>query len=109
MHCQHVDTPSSCQLHTQLYGTPARHHNPRGKGLTTDPPTHPPPHPHPCSAGMQPACQAYRAVLAQLHAAPYAVQAAAFWAIEACYNQAWAEVLQNGTAELYKEFAHRWV
>jgi hypothetical protein len=57
---------------------------------------------------MQPACQAYRAVLAQLHSAPYAVQAAAFWAIEACYNQAWAEVLQNGTAELYKEFAHRW-
>lgn len=57
---------------------------------------------------MQPACQAYRAVLSQLHSAPYAVQAAAFWAIEACYNQAWAKVLNDGTAELYKEFAHRW-
>jgi len=57
---------------------------------------------------MQPACQAYRAVLAQLHSAPYAVQAAAFWAIEACYNQSWAKVLQDGAAEEYKEFAHRY-
>lgn len=59
------------------------------------------------NTGMQPACQAYRAVLAQLHNAPYAIQAAAFWAIEACYNQAWAKVLNDGTAEAYKEFAHR--
>jgi hypothetical protein len=47
--------------------------------------------------------------MAKLHSAPYAVQATAFWAIEACYNQAWAKVLNDGKEELYKEFAHRWV
>lgn len=60
------------------------------------------------NTGMQPACQAYRAAMAKLHSAPYAIQATAFWAIEACYNQAWAKVLNDGTAEQYKEFAHRW-
>jgi hypothetical protein len=45
--------------------------------------------------------------MAKLHSAPYAIQATAFWAIEACYNQAWAKVLNDGTAEQYKEFAHR--
>lgn len=60
------------------------------------------------NTGMQPACQAYRAAMAALRTEPYAIQATAFWAIEACYHQAWAKVLKDGTAELYKEFAQRW-
>lgn len=36
---------------------------------------------------MQPACKEYTGFLAELNSAPYAVQAAAFWAMEAIYNQ----------------------
>jgi hypothetical protein len=42
-----------------------------------------------------------------LHSAPYALQATAFWAIEKCYNQAWGSVLDRGTEGLYKEYGHR--
>jgi thiaminase/transcriptional activator TenA len=37
---------------------------------------------------------------------PYAVQAAAFWAIELAYNQAWQ--LPGPMAKPYDEFAERW-
>ncbi len=43
----------------------------------------------------------------ELHSAPYAIQAAAFWAIEKCYNEAWGRVLNKGTAAEYKQYAHR--
>jgi hypothetical protein len=36
---------------------------------------------------MQPTCREYTAFLDSLRAQPYAVQAAAFWAMEAIYNQ----------------------
>lgn len=39
------------------------------------------------AAAMQPACAEYAGFLKSLMTQPYAVQAAAFWAMEACYNQ----------------------
>lgn len=60
------------------------------------------------ATGMQAACAEYRALLAELHAAPYAVKAAAFWAAELCYNSAWRQVLHTGTDERYREFGARW-
>ena len=36
--------------------------------------------------GMHDVCRRYRALMTDWHAAPYAVKAAAFWAIEAVYN-----------------------
>ena len=41
-----------------------------------------------------------------LTAAPYAVQATAFWAIEAAYNQGWQ--LPGTMPSPYAEFADRW-
>eukprot|EP00882_Tetradesmus_deserticola_P026017 GHRQ01028623.1.p2 GENE.GHRQ01028623.1~~GHRQ01028623.1.p2 ORF type:complete len:208 (+),score=93.15 GHRQ01028623.1:682-1305(+) len=58
--------------------------------------------------GMQPACVAYCQFLQQLHGEPYAIKAVAFWAIEACYHQAWSSVLQNATSAELKEYSHRW-
>jgi hypothetical protein len=57
---------------------------------------------------MQPACREYTAFLASLHARPYAVQAAAFWAMEAVYNQAWTRVGEGLADEKYREFVERW-
>lgn len=58
--------------------------------------------------GMQPTCQAYRALLLQLKSAPYATQAVAMWAMELAYHTAWARVLHHGSAPQYREFGDRW-
>ncbi|GBF96417.1 hypothetical protein Rsub_09216 [Raphidocelis subcapitata] len=57
---------------------------------------------------MQPACKEYTAFLSSLHAQPYSVQAAAFWAMEAVYNQAWSRVGEGLADERYREFVERW-
>lgn len=57
---------------------------------------------------MQPACREYTGFLDSLHAQPYAVQAAAFWAMEAIYNQAWTGVGEGLKAPEYAEFVDRW-
>ncbi|KXZ50549.1 hypothetical protein GPECTOR_16g724 [Gonium pectorale] len=71
-------------------------------------------------AELQPACRAYRDLMAELQygpggaaatggsgGAPYAVKAAAFWAIEACYNTAWGGLLGR-TGPEYSEYVSRW-
>jgi hypothetical protein len=60
------------------------------------------------SAGMQPACVAYRQFMQELHSEPYAIKAVAFWAIEACYHQAWSSVLNNAASAELREYSHRW-
>jgi thiaminase/transcriptional activator TenA len=54
---------------------------------------------------MSETCTRYRAFLQSLHTAPYAVQAAAFWAMERAYNESWSS-LGNLHAD-YQEFADR--
>ena len=54
----------------------------------------------------QPTCIAYCEFMESLTAAPYAVQATAFWAIEAAYNQGWQ--LPGAMLPPYAEFADRW-
>lgn len=56
--------------------------------------------------GRQPICQAYCDFMSRLGDESYAVQATAFWAIEAVYNRAWQ--LPEPVAEPYREFADRW-
>lgn len=53
-----------------------------------------------------PACVEYCALMRGLHEAPYAVQAAAFWAIERAYNEAWQR--PGPMKPPYDEFADRW-
>ena len=62
------------------------------------------------TTAMQPACEEYTAFLAELRSAatPYAVKAAAFWAMEAVYNEAWARVGEGLKDEAYREFVDRW-
>lgn len=57
---------------------------------------------------VQPSCQEYRAFLTSLTHQPYAVQAAAFWAMEACYNQSWSGVGEGLADPKYQEFVDRW-
>jgi thiaminase len=54
----------------------------------------------------QAVCQRYCQFLDGLSTEPYVVQATAFWAIEAVYNQAWQ--LAAPVAAPYDEFANRW-
>lgn len=58
-------------------------------------------------AGLQGACQQYRALMARLVGQPYAVALTAFWAVEWSYNQAWSSILGSVPPE-YQEFADRW-
>ncbi len=51
-------------------------------------------------------CTDYRAFMRGLYDAPYAVQAAAFWAIERAYNEAWQR--PGPMKPPYDEFADRW-
>jgi len=57
-------------------------------------------------APMQPACRRYVEFMEFLAAEHYAIQATAFWAIEAAYNQAWQ--LPGPMKAPYDEFAERW-
>lgn len=54
----------------------------------------------------QATCQTYCEFMRSLAAAPYAVQATAFWAIELAYNQGWQR--HSPMPEPYTEFADRW-
>ncbi len=56
--------------------------------------------------GRQPICRSYCEFMSNLAGETYAVQATAFWAIEAVYNRAWQ--LPEPVAEPYREFAERW-
>lgn len=53
-----------------------------------------------------PTCTEYCEFMASLASAPYAVQATAFWAIEAAYNQGWQS--PGAMPPPYAEFADRW-
>ena len=55
---------------------------------------------------MQESCRRYGQFMEDMAQEPYAVQAAAFWAIELAYNQAWQ--LPGQMAKPYDEFAERW-
>ncbi len=44
----------------------------------------------------------------EMAAAPYAVSATAFWAMELAYNRAWAEVAARATSDVYRTYATRW-
>lgn len=54
----------------------------------------------------QPTCLKYCGFMENLATASYAVQATAFWAIEAAYNQGWQ--LPGTMRPPYTEFADRW-
>ena len=54
----------------------------------------------------QPSCQEYCEFMASLGTQPYALQAVAFWAIEAAYNQAWRG--HSPMPQPYTEFGDRW-
>jgi len=54
----------------------------------------------------QPTCREYCHLMASAGHQPYAVQALAFWAIEAAYNQAWKG--HSPMPEPYTEFGDRW-
>jgi formylaminopyrimidine deformylase / aminopyrimidine aminohydrolase len=58
------------------------------------------------SAPKQPTCTEYCQFMGDLASSPYAVQATAFWAIEASYNQGWQ--LPGAMPDPYTEFADRW-
>jgi thiaminase/transcriptional activator TenA len=58
------------------------------------------------NAAKQPTCIEYCDYMASLATAPYPVQATAFWAIEAAYNQGWQ--LPGHMVPPYDEFANRW-
>lgn len=51
-------------------------------------------------------CATYCDYMQSLATAPYAVQATAFWAIEAAYNQGWRQ--PGKMVSPYDEFADRW-
>jgi thiaminase/transcriptional activator TenA len=53
-----------------------------------------------------PTCTEYCGYMASLALTPYAVQATAFWAIEAAYNQGWQN--PGHMVPPYDEFADRW-
>lgn len=55
---------------------------------------------------QQPTCVEYCTYMASLASTPYPVQATAFWAIEAAYNQGWQN--PGKMASPYDEFADRW-
>ncbi len=55
---------------------------------------------------MQESCRRYCQFMEDVSLEPYAVQAAAFWAIELAYNQAWQ--LPGAMVKPYNEFAERW-
>lgn len=57
-------------------------------------------------AVRQPACAAYADFMNNLRSECYPVQALAFWAIEAAYNQAWR--LPGPMKAPYDEYAERW-
>jgi thiaminase/transcriptional activator TenA len=57
-------------------------------------------------APMHETCRRYCQFMEDISQEPYAVQAAAFWAIELAYNQAWQ--LPGPMAKPYDEFAERW-
>jgi thiaminase/transcriptional activator TenA len=54
----------------------------------------------------QPAAESFIDFIGTLHQQPYAVKAAAFWAIEQAYCKAWASA--RPVAPVYEEFAERW-
>lgn len=58
------------------------------------------------TTAQQPTCLEYCTYMASLASAPYSVQATAFWAIEAAYNQGWQN--PGKMASPYDEFAERW-
>lgn len=58
------------------------------------------------ASAKQPTCAEYCDYMASLTAAPYPIQATAFWAIEAAYNQGWQ--LPGHMVPPYDEFANRW-
>ncbi len=55
---------------------------------------------------MLPTCRVYCDLMHELAARPYPVQAAAFWAIERAYNEAWQR--PGPMKAPYDEFADRW-
>lgn len=55
---------------------------------------------------MQDTCKRYCGFMERLSLEPYAVQVAAFWAIELAYNQVWQ--LPGKMVKPYDEFAERW-
>lgn len=58
--------------------------------------------------GPQQATGDYCEFLASLVSQPYAAQAAAFWAMEAAYNQAWTNAGEGLANPAYQEFVDRW-
>lgn len=56
----------------------------------------------------QPACREFADYLRELQSKPYPVQAAALWAIELSYYEAWAAVLRQQKTDKLKDFASRY-